>query len=95
MNVQDNKESRTTQFLVGSFLVLLILSATAFFCLGYYMSNVSQKSIDQVGDMYMAGISKQIYSHFSTLIELKLEQVETAEKVVESNAEMWRRCTMS
>ncbi len=87
MNVQDNKESRTTQFLVGSFLVLLILSATAFFCLGYYMSNVSQKSIDQVGDMYMAGISKQIYSHFSTLIELKLEQVETAEKVVESNAE--------
>lgn len=87
MNVQDNKESRTTHFLVGSFLVLLILSAAAFFCLGLYMSNVSQKSIDQVGDMYMAGISKQIYSHFSTLIELKLEQVETAEKVVGSDAE--------
>ncbi|MDE7206504.1 MAG: response regulator, partial [Lachnospiraceae bacterium] len=87
MNVQDNKESRTTQFLVGSFLMLLILSAAAFFCLGFYMSNVSQKSIDQVGDMYMAGISEQIYSHFSTLIELKLEQIETAEKVVGSNVD--------
>lgn len=87
MNVQDNKGSRTTQFLVGSFVMLLILSAVAFFCLGLYMSNVSQKSIDQVGDMYMAGISEQIYSHFSTLIELKLEQIETAEKVVKSDTE--------
>lgn len=87
MNVQDNKGSRTTQFLVGSFVILLILSAAAFFYLGVYMSNVSQKSIDQVGGMYMAGISEQIYSHFSTLIELKLEQIETAEKVVKSDTE--------
>lgn len=87
MNVQENKGSRTTQFLVGSFIMLLILSAAAFFCLGFYMSNVSQKSIDQVGDMYMAGISDQIYSHFSTLIELKLEQIETAERVVKSDTE--------
>lgn len=87
MNVQENKGSRTTQFLVESFIMLLILSAAAFFCLGFYMSNVSQKSIDQVGDMYMAGISDQIYSHFSTLIELKLEQIETAERVVKSDTE--------
>lgn len=87
MNVQENKGSRTTQFLVGNFIMLLILSAAAFFCLGFYMSNVSQKSIDQVGDMYMAGISDQIYSHFSTLIELKLEQIETAERVVKSDTE--------
>ncbi len=87
MNVQDNKESRTTRFLVGSFMMLLILSVAAFFCLGFYMSNVSNKSIDQVGDMYMAGISEQIYSHFTTLIELKLEQIETAEKVVIPNTD--------
>lgn len=85
MNVQDNKGSRTTRFLVGSFLLLLILSVAAFYCLGYYMSNVSRNSIDEVGEMYMAGISEQITSHFSTLIELKLEQVETAKKVVESD----------
>ena len=82
MSVQDNKERHTTRFLVGSFLMLLILSVTAFFCLGYYMSKVSRESIDEVGNMYMAGISEQISSHFSTLIELKLEQVETAKKVV-------------
>ncbi len=87
MNVLDNKGSRTTQFLIGSFLMLLILSVVAFFCLGLYMSSVSKRSIDQVGDMYMAGISEQIYSHFSTLIELKLEQIETAEKVVVSNTD--------
>ena len=83
MNVQENKGSRTTRFLVGSFCMLLILSVTAFFCLGYYMSNVTRKSIDEMGDMYMTGISEQISSHFSTLIELKLEQVETAQKVVD------------
>ena len=60
MNVQDNKESRTTRFLVGSFMMLLILSVAAFFCLGFYMSNVSNKSIYQGGDMYMAGISEKI-----------------------------------
>ena len=83
MNVQENKGSRTTRFLVGSFCMLLILSVTAFFCLGYYISNVTRKSIDEMGDMYMTGISEQISSHFSTLIELKLEQVETAQKVVD------------
>ena len=87
MNVLDNKGSRTTQFLIGSFLMLLILSVAAFFCLGLYMSSVSKRSIDQVGDMYMVGISEQIYSHFSTLIELKLDQIETAEKVVVSNTD--------
>lgn len=87
MNVQDNKGSRTTRFLVGSFCMLLLLSVMAFFCLGYYMSNISKKSIDEVGDMYMTGISQQITSHFSTLIELKLEQVETAEKVVDFKSE--------
>ncbi len=51
--------------------MLLILSVTAFFCLGYYMSKVSRESIDEVGNMYMAGISEQISSHFRTLIELK------------------------
>ena len=59
MNVQDNKESRTTRFLVGSFMMLLILSVAAFFCLGFYMRKFIKNSIEQVGVIYIGGKSEK------------------------------------
>lgn len=82
MEMHDKKRSRTTRFLVGSFAMLLLISAGAFLCLGFYMSKVSDSAINKVGDLYMAGINEQLSSHFRTLMELKLEQAETAIKVV-------------
>ncbi len=82
MNVDIGKQNRATRFLIGSFVALLSVSAVAFLCLGYYINKVSERSITQVGDLYMKGTNEQISSHFQTLIELKLEQAETVEKVV-------------
>ena len=65
--------SRTTHFLVGSFIFLLLISIGAFSCLGYYMSRVSEDSISKVGDLYMEGINERVTAHFRTLIDLKLE----------------------
>ena len=82
MDIRNKSRGSTTRFLIGSFLILLIISAGAFLCLGYYMSIVSKDAIDKVGDLYMEGINEQITSHFQTLMELKLEQAETAKEVV-------------
>lgn len=82
-NQQSNKKkNRTTHFLLGSFVMLLILGVSAFMYLSYYMSRVSEKSIDKVGDVYMSGIKEHIVAHFRTLIDLKFEQVEAVVQVV-------------
>lgn len=82
-NQQNNKKkNRTTHFLLGSFVMFLILGVSAFMYLSYYMSRVSEKSIDKVGDVYMSGIKEHIVAHFRTLIDLKFEQVEAVVQVV-------------
>ena len=82
MDFQNKNASRTTRFLVGSFTLLLLISIGAFVSLSHYMSKVSEESIDKVGDLYMSGINGHIFSHFHTLIDLKLEQVESLTKIV-------------
>ena len=81
MDIQKAKR-RTTSFLIGSFALLLIVSAGVFLCLGVYMSKVSKDAIDKVGRLYMTGINEQITSHFRTLMDLKLEQAEAVVTVV-------------
>ena len=88
MSSSKRRQSRATRFLTGSFIWLLLVSAIAFLCLGYYVHIVSETSIAQVGDLYMKSMNAQISSHFETLIKLKLEQTETVEKVVSPEEEM-------
>ncbi len=87
MDIQNKKKGNTIRFLFGSFILLLFISIAAFFFLGHYMSNVSRKSIDGIGNLYMTGINEQVISHFRTLLELKLEQVETVVEVVSDNTD--------
>lgn len=82
MDGENRKLHRTTRFLIGSFAFLLLVSAGAFLGLGYYMDKVSNEAINGVGDLYMKGISEQVTSHFSTLMSLKLEQLEAVVQVV-------------
>ncbi len=86
-NQNIKKGSHTTHFLLGSFVLLLLISIGAFMCLGYYMSRVSEESIDKVGKLYMAGINDHITAHFRTLIDLKLEQLEAIAEVVPTDIE--------
>lgn len=81
-NLKNRSHGHTTHFLIGSFAMLLVISIGAFICLGYYISRVSEESINKVGNMYMAGIKEHIVAHFRTLIDLKFEQVEAVVRVV-------------
>lgn len=87
MDIQDKKRRKTTHFLIGSFALLLLVSVSAFLCLGYYMSIVSREAIDNVGDLYITGINNQITTHFKTIMNLKLEQAETAVEVVDADTD--------
>lgn len=82
MEMQKKNGGKTIRFLIGSFIILVIISIGAFVSLGRYMSVVTQKSVDEMGGLYMTGINAHITEHFRTLINLKLDQVETVVKVV-------------
>lgn len=85
--VQKKKRINTTHFLVGSFIFLLLISLGSFICLARYMDRASERAINTMGDLYMAGISDHLSSHFQTLIDLKLEQIETTIKVVSNDTD--------
>jgi len=87
MAIQRKKRSQTTDFLIGSFILLLLISAGAFLCLAHYMEKVSREAIDEVGDLYMTGMNERIVAHFRTLMDLKLEQAEAVVQVVSPETE--------
>lgn len=86
MNIY-NKKRHTTHFLIGSFILLLLISIWAFICLVDYMSKVSKDSIDKLGSLYMTGMDKQISLHFETFTNMKLEQVEELLEVVPTDTD--------
>ena len=51
MDIQNKKKGNTIRFLFGSFILLLFISIAAFFFLGHYMSKVSRKAIDGIGNL--------------------------------------------
>ncbi len=87
MNTRNKKKNQTTNFLIGSFILLLLISAGAFLCLGRYMDRTSKEAIDEVGELYMTGMNERIVAHFRTLMDLKLEQAEAVVQVVPPDME--------
>lgn len=83
----EKKKRRTTRFLFGGFILLLLISIGAFVFLGFYMNKASREAINEVGNLYMEGINEHISAHFRTLIDLKLEQAETVVKVVSADTD--------
>ncbi len=78
---------KTSRFLVGSFIVLIFVSIIVFLLMGLYISKTGVDTINEVGNLYMDGMSDQISAHFETLIDAKFEQAETAVEVVSQQDE--------
>ena len=79
-------KKNTTRFLIYSFVGLLVFSMGVFAMLGVYMSRKSTKTIHEVGEIYMSGMSEQMARHFENIIELRFEQVEGIVSVVSSKS---------
>lgn len=82
------KEKTPTHFLIGSFILILLVSIGAFILLGNFMSKVSGDAVNTVGGLYMEGMSEHIEAHFRTLIDLKFEQAEAIVDVVPKDGPM-------
>ena len=93
-------KNKTTRFLMVSIIALVIISASVFFGLQFIMRGKSTTAINEVGTLYMSGISERISRHFETLIELQLDQVEgitdgTPPDTVTYGADMIEKLTAS
>lgn len=75
----------TTEFLVGSFILLIFFSVAVFVVLGTYMERESEKTIDDLGNMYMSSMGERITKHFETIVNLRLNQAEAVTSVVSTD----------
>ena len=84
MRNSKTKDS-TTRFLIYSFIGLLIFSIIVFSLLGIYMSRKSEKTVYEIGQIYMSGMNKQMSNHFETVIKLRFGQVSGIVSVVSAD----------
>ena len=75
-------KDRTTRYLLGSLIGVALLCVCVFSFLAVRIGAKSSQTINEVGQLYMSGMSEQISMHFETTISLRLDQmtalVETA-----------------
>jgi signal transduction histidine kinase/CheY-like chemotaxis protein len=68
-------KNKTTRFLTISLISVSILCVFVFTSLAARMNGRGAKTIQEIGEIYMAGMGKQVDTHFKTIIELRLSQV--------------------
>lgn len=69
-------EKKTTRFLNISFVLALLFFVVIFVCQTFGMVLMGEDAIRRLGVFYMSGTTEQVSSHFETIIELRLSQVE-------------------
>ena len=73
----DNERKEVRKYLLRS--LALLIGATLFACLVFNLITAarSQQVLDEVGDLYMHGMSEEIALHFETTIDLRLDQIKS------------------
>lgn len=69
-------EHRTTRFLIASLILASVFCTLVFHVQTMWMNRMGADAINEMGILYMSGISRQVAAHFETTIELRLSQVE-------------------
>lgn len=69
-------KNKTSRFLIGSFILVFILSAFIFIFLMNRMADKSRDTSAKIGNFYMERMSSEITKHFETTMDIKLSQVE-------------------
>lgn len=67
---------KINQFLRRSLIILLSICIVVFICLTVFMTKETEDSIRDITETYMQEINTQIQQKFSSIVELRLEQVE-------------------
>lgn len=78
---------KTIRFLVVSLIIVVLLCSAAFALQVKDMNEKSARIMNEIGEIYMAGMSEQTTLHFGTVMELRLSQVEALVHDLEPNRE--------
>ncbi len=79
--------NKTSRFLRISLILILLLCLLMFSFLAFFMNTQSRKTINEVGNLYMSGMSEQISLHFQTTVGLRLSQLEALMGAVPTGSE--------
>lgn len=71
------RQHKIIHFLRSSMVAVAIICVGVFTSLILYMNAQNEKTINQVGSIYMASMNERISKHFSTMIDLRLTQLDT------------------
>ncbi len=71
------KQNRITRFLMISLAAVCIFCIGVFSFLTVYMTNQNEKTINHVGSIYLASMNERISKHFSTMVDLRMTQLDT------------------
>lgn len=69
-------EKGIKNFLKFSFIILFSILVVIFIWLAFYMSERTEESVNEISDIYMSEMNIQLQQKFSSIIGLRLDQVE-------------------
>ncbi len=71
------RRNQITHFLMASLITVCAFCIGIFSFLIIYMTRQNEKTINHVGSIYMASMNERISKHFSTMVDLRLTQLDT------------------
>ncbi len=69
--------NRTFRFLLVSMIVIFVVCIGIFVFLGVHMSKQNETTMNYVGSLYMASMNERISKHFSTMVDMRMTQLDT------------------
>lgn len=82
-----HKKPKITHFLRSSMILVGIVCIGIFVFLSAYMITKSEKTVNQVGSVYMASMNERISKHFSTMVDLRRTQLDTLVKAIPTSSQ--------
>lgn len=82
-------EKKTNRFLKCSFCIVMIICLIVFVLLTVLMSGKTNESVEEISEMYMSEMNVQIRQKFTSITNLRLEQVEGIVKVIKPDTTVY------
>lgn len=79
------KQNKIARFLAVSLIAVCVFCIGIFAYLTIYTTRQNEKTINHVGSIYMASMNERISKHFSTMVDLRLTQLDTLVETISIN----------
>ena len=79
-------KNKTTRFLATSLIGVALLCVCVFSFLAIHMSARSSRTINEVGTLYMSSMSQLTSTHFESIIDIQMNQLEALAGTISSDA---------